>query len=143
VSTIDLTSTDRWPRFAGAATDVGFRAVHALPMRLRAEVIGALNLFAVDTGLLDPQTLRIGQALADVATIGLLQERTIRRSDVLIEQLQTESRPRCSRPDSPTPDPAGCDIGVVTTQPGSKSQQNVQRRGFDLLYTRAVLVKEL
>ncbi len=37
---------------------------------------------------------------------------------------------------------AGCDIAVVTTQPGSKSQQNVQRRGFDLLYTRAVLVKE-
>jgi GNAT superfamily N-acetyltransferase len=37
---------------------------------------------------------------------------------------------------------AGCDIAVVTTQPGSKSQQNVQRQGFDLLYTRAVLVKE-
>jgi len=36
---------------------------------------------------------------------------------------------------------AGCDIAVVTTQPGSKSQQNVQRRGFHLLYTRAVLVK--
>jgi GNAT superfamily N-acetyltransferase len=36
---------------------------------------------------------------------------------------------------------AGCDIAVVTTQPGSKSQQNVQRRGFDLLYTRAVLVR--
>ena len=36
----------------------------------------------------------------------------------------------------------GCDIAVVTTQPGSKSQQNVQRRGFDLLYTRAVLVKQ-
>jgi GNAT superfamily N-acetyltransferase len=37
---------------------------------------------------------------------------------------------------------AGCDIAVVTTQPGSKSQQNVQRRGFDLLYTRAILVKQ-
>ncbi|MEU8609271.1 GNAT family N-acetyltransferase [Actinoplanes sp. NPDC048791] len=37
---------------------------------------------------------------------------------------------------------AGCDIAVVTTQPGSKSQQNVQRQGFDLLYTRAVLVKQ-
>ena len=36
----------------------------------------------------------------------------------------------------------GCDVAVVTTQPGSKSQQNVQRRGFDLLYTRAVLVKQ-
>jgi GNAT superfamily N-acetyltransferase len=37
---------------------------------------------------------------------------------------------------------AGCDVAVVTTQPGSKSQQNVKRRGFDLLYTRAVLVKQ-
>ena len=37
---------------------------------------------------------------------------------------------------------AGCDIAVVTTQPGSKSQQNMQRQGFDLLYTRAVLVKQ-
>jgi hypothetical protein len=37
---------------------------------------------------------------------------------------------------------AGCDIAVVTTQPGSRSQHNVQRRGFDLLYTRAILVKE-
>jgi hypothetical protein len=36
---------------------------------------------------------------------------------------------------------AGCEVAVVTTQPGSKSQQNVQRRGFDLLYTRAVLLK--
>lgn len=36
---------------------------------------------------------------------------------------------------------AGCDIAVVTTSPGSKSQENVQRRGFDLLYTRAILVK--
>jgi GNAT superfamily N-acetyltransferase len=37
---------------------------------------------------------------------------------------------------------AGCDVAVVTTQPASRSQHNVQRRGFDLLYTRAVLVKE-
>jgi ribosomal protein S18 acetylase RimI-like enzyme len=36
---------------------------------------------------------------------------------------------------------AGCDVAIITTQPGSKSQQNAQRRGFDLLYTRAVLVK--
>ena len=37
---------------------------------------------------------------------------------------------------------AGCDVAVIVTQPGSKSQQNAQRRGFDLLYTRAVLVKQ-
>jgi len=37
---------------------------------------------------------------------------------------------------------AGCDVAVVTTQPGSTSQQNAQRRGFDLLYTRAILVRQ-
>jgi hypothetical protein len=58
-------------------------------MRLRDEVIGALNLFDVDPGPLAAGTLRIGQALADVATIGLLQQRAIRRRDVLTEQLQT------------------------------------------------------
>ncbi len=89
VSVTDLASTDRWPRFTAAAAEVGYRAVHALPMRLRTEVIGALNLFDTRVGPLDPQTLSVGQALADVATIGLLQQRTIRRSDVLIEQLQT------------------------------------------------------
>jgi GAF domain-containing protein len=89
VSVVDLASTDRWPQFTAAAAEVGFGAVHALPMRLRNEVIGALNLFDSRPGALDPQTLSIGQALADVATIGLLQQRTIRRSDVLVEQLQT------------------------------------------------------
>jgi len=51
------------------------------------------------------------------------------------------STARCSRPGSPTP-AADCDVAVVTTQPESKSQENAQRRGFDLLYTRAVLVKQ-
>lgn len=36
---------------------------------------------------------------------------------------------------------AGCDVAVVTTQPGSKSMENVQRQGFQLLYARAVLVR--
>ena len=37
---------------------------------------------------------------------------------------------------------AGCDVAVVTTQPGSKSQENVQKQGFELLYTRAILVRQ-
>jgi transcriptional regulator with GAF, ATPase, and Fis domain len=77
-----------WPRFAAAATAAGFRSVEALPMRLRDEVIGALNLFRAAPGPLDPADLRIGQALADIATIGLLQERNVRRSETLAEQLQ-------------------------------------------------------
>jgi GAF domain-containing protein len=89
VSVADLPSAGRWPRFTAAATAVGFAAVHALPMRLRTEVIGALNLFDASPGALDKGKLRIGQALADVASIGLLQQRAIRRRDVLTEQLQT------------------------------------------------------
>jgi hypothetical protein len=78
----------RWPRFAAAATRAGFTTVNALPMRLRTQVIGALNLFSAGTGPLGPAELRIGQALADVATIGLLQERNVRRAETLAEQLQ-------------------------------------------------------
>ena len=83
------TATQRWPRFAGEAIRSGFASVHALPMRLRSEVIGAFNLFDTRTGILDPETIRVGQALADVATIGLLQERAIRRRETLAEQLQS------------------------------------------------------
>jgi GAF domain-containing protein len=88
VSVADVPSAGRWPRFTAAAAEVGFAAVHALPMRLRDQVIGALNLFDTNPGALDEGRLRVGQALADVATIGLLQERAIRHRDVLTEQLQ-------------------------------------------------------
>jgi len=79
----------RWPRFAPAAREAGFSAVQALPMRLREQVIGALNLFRAGPGAFDPAEVRVGQALADVATISLLQERNMRHSDTLNEQLQT------------------------------------------------------
>jgi len=88
VSVADIAAAGRWPRFAAAAAEVGFAAVHAVPMRLRQEVIGALNFFGIDPGPLDSSKLRMGQALADVATIGLLQQRAIHRRDVLSEQLQ-------------------------------------------------------
>jgi GAF domain-containing protein len=89
VSVVDLPAADRWPRFTAAATEVGFAAVHAVPMRLRDEVIGALNLFDSNPGAPDKDALRIAQALADVATIGLLQQRAISRRDAVTEQLQT------------------------------------------------------
>ncbi len=89
VSESNLPTAGRWPRFSAAAAEVGFAAVHALPMRLRSEVIGALNLFTVEPGALNASTLRVGQALADVATIGLLQQRAVQRRDTLTEQLQT------------------------------------------------------
>jgi transcriptional regulator with GAF, ATPase, and Fis domain len=89
VTAADLTGpAQRWPRFARAATRSGFRTVEALPMRLRDQVIGALNLFRAEPGPIDPEDLRIGQALADVATIGLLHERNVRRREAVAEQLQ-------------------------------------------------------
>ena len=90
ISHCDLTSAGgRWPRFAAAATSAGFATVDALPMRLRTEVIGALNLFRTRVGGLTDTARRTAQALVDVATIGLLQERSIRHQEILTEQLQT------------------------------------------------------
>jgi GAF domain-containing protein len=89
VSVADLSTAGRWPHFTLAAAEVGFAAVHAIPMRLRGEVIGAMNLFNIAPGPLDEDTCRIGQALADAATVGLLQHREVRRRDTLNEQLQT------------------------------------------------------
>jgi transcriptional regulator with GAF, ATPase, and Fis domain len=90
IAVADLNSTaGRWPRFAAQAARIGFASVHALPMRLRTDVIGALNLFGTRPGALDADTIRLGQALADVATIGLLQARSIHQRDALAEQLQT------------------------------------------------------
>jgi transcriptional regulator with GAF, ATPase, and Fis domain len=82
------TAADRWPRFAPRAVEAGFRSVHAFPLRLRRDVIGALNLFGTRSGDIAPDDARVVQALADVATIGLLQERALRRGELLTEQLQ-------------------------------------------------------
>jgi GAF domain-containing protein len=89
VAATDLSVGQRWPRFAAAAGQAGFCAVQALPMRLRDQVIGALNLFRATAGPFDADVVRVGQALADVATIGLLNERSMRRRDTLNEQLQS------------------------------------------------------
>ena len=90
IAAADLAAdAERWPRFAAAAREAGFAGVQALPMRLRDQVIGALNLFRATPGTFDSADVRIAQALADVATISLLHERSMRHSDILNEQLQT------------------------------------------------------
>ncbi len=81
-------ATTRWPRFAPEAVRAGFGAVHAFPLRLRGDVIGSLGLFADQPGRMRPEDVKIVQALADVATIGMLQERAIRRGEELAGQLQ-------------------------------------------------------
>lgn len=77
----------RWPRFAAEALAAGFQSVHALPMRLRGTVIGALNLFDVEPGEMAPTDVEAAQALADVATIAVLQHRAALRAQTLNEQL--------------------------------------------------------
>ncbi|MCH0567029.1 MULTISPECIES: GAF and ANTAR domain-containing protein [unclassified Streptomyces] len=77
-----------WSRFAKAARQEGFHSVCALPMRHNGQVIGALNLFRIEPGILDERNAMLGQALADIATIGILQERASRQREVLAQQLQ-------------------------------------------------------
>lgn len=79
---------ERWPRFAEAARRSGFVAVHALPLRLRDTVIGALNLFSSARRVLNDDDARAGQALADVATIGILAQRGLHQAELLAAQLQ-------------------------------------------------------
>jgi GAF domain-containing protein len=81
------TVNGRWPRFAAEALAAGFHSVHALPMRLRGTVIGALNLFQIEPGEMRQADVAAAQAMADVATIGVLQHRAALEAQVLNEQL--------------------------------------------------------
>jgi len=90
VQRADLGDADpRWPRFAAAARAAGFASVQALPMRLREEQLGAVSLFSAEPGLLDADTIALGQALSDAATIGIVHQRALLAKEVVTEQLQT------------------------------------------------------
>ena len=78
----------RWPLFVPAALDAGFGSVAAMPMRLRNQTIGALNVFHARAEPVSAKDQRLAQALADVATIGILQRRSAHRSSMMAEQLQ-------------------------------------------------------
>jgi hypothetical protein len=89
VVNVDLRGArERWPQFAPQAIAGGFRSANAVPLRLRSQVVGSLNLFHAGAGGLSSGELRLAQALADAATIGIVQQRTIRRSEVVTGQLQ-------------------------------------------------------
>jgi len=77
----------RWPRFGPKAVEAGFRSVHSLPMRLRGQTIGALNMFRTDEGALGELDVAAAQALADVATIAILQHRAALEGEILTNQL--------------------------------------------------------
>ena len=78
----------QWPRFRAGALELGFKSMHSVPLRLRQTTIGSLNLFWDRLGGLGADDLLTVQALADTATIGILQERALRESGVVRAQLQ-------------------------------------------------------
>jgi len=79
---------ERWPDFGATARAQGIHSVYAIPLRLRETTIGTLNLMRNERGELNPHDVRAAQALADVATIGILQERSIRDAAAIRDQLQ-------------------------------------------------------
>ncbi|GAA1367044.1 GAF and ANTAR domain-containing protein [Streptomyces beijiangensis] len=88
---IDLTDPDvtlPWPQFTTGARAIGFTVVNAFPLRLRERVIGALGLFQTQPGHLSDEDVLLAQALADMATIGILQQRTLAHNEVERSQLQ-------------------------------------------------------
>lgn len=89
VAVADIRATEnKWPEFEAAMVSQGFVSVYATPMRLRGQVLGAMNLFGVHEGVLNKPDAAVAQALADVATIGILQERSIRETHLVADQLQ-------------------------------------------------------
>ncbi len=86
----DLSGADvRWPRFALAARAAGFRSVHSIPLLLRGETLGAIDLFGATAGALSADTTELAQALAAITAVGLQYRRTISKHEVVIGQLQT------------------------------------------------------
>ena len=78
----------RWPKFVPAARAAGFASVHAMPMRLRDERIGVLNIFGGQPGPITEAQALVSRAMADIATIGILQQRAIHQAQESMEQLQ-------------------------------------------------------
>lgn len=79
---------DRWPAFAADARASGFSSIRAIPLRLRDSTLGSLNLFRDESGALNAADAAAAQALADIATISILQQRLVEESEVAQAQLQ-------------------------------------------------------
>lgn len=97
VSSADLSrDRDRWPTFAPHALDVGFKAVHSVPLKLRQDVIGALNLLRVEPGDIIEHDATVLRALSDIATVGILQERLLNQATAHASGLHTVLASRIS-----------------------------------------------
>lgn len=79
---------DRWPDVTPRILGIGMRSAYAFPLRLRGDRIGALNLYRSQPSAFAPHDVRLGQALADVAAVGILQERTVFQAERRSAQLQ-------------------------------------------------------
>ena len=90
VSVADLAKeTERWPRLVPKALAAGYVSVHAVPVRLRNSVLGALNLFGTTVGPLSADDLDLAQALAHVAAVALVQDKAAADKDLIVSQLNT------------------------------------------------------
>lgn len=78
----------RWPRFAEASRESGYASVHSIPLRLRETTLGSMNLFRETEGALNEEDARAAQALTDVATISILQQRVVEHATMTQQQLQ-------------------------------------------------------
>lgn len=94
VMALDLVAVERWPSFTKQAEARGFRSAVAVPLRLRSHVVGALNIFWSDVATFSPQDLHAAEALADVAAVGLVQQRLAWESGGLAEQIQAALQSR-------------------------------------------------
>lgn len=86
VSVVDLAEEERWPQFVPSALESGFRSLYAFPMRLVSSAVGGLNVLYIHRTELSAHERRLGQTLADLAMLGLTQERDERRTERLVEQ---------------------------------------------------------
>jgi GAF domain-containing protein len=131
IANVDLAaSRSRWPVFTAAALQVGFAFSHAVPLRLRRQVVGALNLFSVERRALTEEHLAVAQGMADVATIGLLHERALRDQIILAEQLQTALHSRIVIEQAKGVLSAQADVGVA--EAFSRMRTHARRTGEQL-----------
>lgn len=124
---------ERWPSFVPVASGAGFQAAHAFPLRLRSETLGALNLFRTEPGRLARADVTTAQALADIATIAILQHQAAREAQALAEQLRAalDSRIAIEQAKGVIAERAGVDMSEAFSRLRRYARSN-QRRLADV-----------